>query len=428
VIDRRQLESIAENPGRRVPVTLYGVSDGLETIQMCGGEKPAGILTNQGEVWFPSSKGPVRVSVTQPPFSDFMPVVIDQVSVDGLQIPSGRPIRLGPSAAKLELHYGVVLLRSQERVRFRYMLQGFDKDWSEGSASHAAYYTNLPPRTYQFRVAAYEMNNPAKIVESSLEIVQEPHFYRTVWFLTLCLLAAAGLVWSVYQFRLSQVHARFQAVLKERNRLAREMHDTLIQGCVSVSALLEAHSSLGETEADARQNLLNIARGQIRSTVDEARQAVFDLRLAPEALTDVGPLLDSMTGRLSQEFGIPVECNVNGKPFYLEQSTVHELLMVTREAIHNALRHARPNRVQVGIDFNETSCTVTVQDDGAGFDPAIVSSLPTGHYGLIGMKERMDRVGGAMSVKSNSGRGTELTIVIPRKVHPSGNGNGNVKI
>jgi signal transduction histidine kinase len=350
------------------------------------------------------------------------------VNVDGLQIAAGHPIRLAPNAAKLELHYGVVLLRSQERIRFRYMLQGFDKDWSEGSANHAAYYTNLPPRTYQFRVAAYEMNDPEKVIESSLEIIQEPHFYRTSWFVSLCFLMGAGLVWSVYQIRLGQVHARFNAVLKERNRLAREMHDTLIQGCVSVSALLEAHSSLGEADADARHNLLECARSQIRFTVDEARQAVFDLRLTPESLMNIGPLLDSMTERLSQEFAIPIECHISGEPFHFEQSTVHELLMVMREAIHNALRHGRPSRVQVGIHFNENSCTVNVQDNGSGFDPEIVSSLPAGHYGLIGMKERVDRVGGTLTVQSGRGLGTELRIEIPRKFHASRNGNSEIKL
>jgi signal transduction histidine kinase len=338
--------------------------------------------------------------------------------VDGLRIPASSKISLGPKTAKLELHYGVVLLRSQERMRFRYMLEGFDKDWSEASASRAAYYTNLAPGTYHFRVAAYEMNNPDRVAESSLEIEQLPHFYRTAWFVSLCLIGAAGLVWGAYQYRLGQVHARFEAVLKERNRLAREMHDTLIQGCVSVSALLEAHSSLsdGDGDADARRELLDCARSQIRSTVDEARQAVFDLRLTSVSLTNIGPLLDRMSERISQEFGVPVECRVAGKPFDFEQSTAHELLMVTREAMYNALRHGAPTRVGVGIRFDNSRCTVSVCDDGSGFDPAIASSLPAGHYGLIGMKERVERAGGKLTISSRSGSGTELTIEIPRDV------------
>ena len=227
---------------------------------MCGGEKPAGVLTTAGEVWFPSSKGPVRVSVGAPLPSKPAPVVIDQVIADGLQIPATSGITLGPDNAKLEVHYGVVLLRSQERIRFRYMLDGFDKNWSDASPARVAFYTNLPPGHYQFRVAAFEMNNPEQVAATSLEIVQKPHFYRTAWFLTCALFLLAAAVLGAYQFRLGQLHARFKAVLSERNRLAREMHDTLIQGCASVSALLEAHSSLAHNKPEVNSGLLDCAR------------------------------------------------------------------------------------------------------------------------------------------------------------------------
>lgn len=420
VMNRHELEAAAKYPGSRVPVTLYGISEGLETIQMCGGEKPAGILTAQGEVWFPSSKGPVRVSVAQPQPSNPVPVVIDQVMVDGLQAPPGDRISLKPQTAKLELHYGVVLLRSQERIRFRYILEGFDANWSDAPADRVAYYTNLPPGRYHFRVAAYEMNNPNEIAEKSLEILQTPPFYRTPWFVGCCLLLLAALVWSVYRMRLGQLHARFQAVLSERNRLAREMHDTVIQGCVSVSALLEAHSSLGDAEDaedDPRHSLLEYARAQLRSTIGEARQAVFGLRVTSETLTSIGPLLGRMAGQVSHEFGVPVECRISGKPFDFGQSAAHELLMITREAIYNAVRHGQPAKVELDINFAEDSCTIRVRDDGSGFDPAAVTSLPTGHYGLIGIKERVNRIGGHLILDSCPGAGTELTIAIPRKQH-----------
>jgi ligand-binding sensor domain-containing protein/signal transduction histidine kinase len=415
VINRRELETVADHPGRRVAVTLYGISEGLETIQMCGGEKPAGVLTAQGEIWFPSSKGPVRVSIAQPKPSDPVPVVIDQVMVDGRQVQAPGKINLNPNTAKLELHYGVVLLRSQERIRFRYMMEGFDKNWSEASAERVAYYTNLPPGQYHFRVAAFEMDNPEQITEASLGMTQEPHFYRTTWFVACCFFLLAAMVWSVYQFRLGQLRVRFQAVLHERNRLAREMHDTLIQGCASVSALLEAHSSLGDSEGEARNDLLDCARTQLRSTIDEAREAVLNLRMTSESGTNIGPLLDRMTEQVSHEFGIPVVCQISGKPFEFEQSTVHELLMVAREAIYNAVRHGQPNRVQLGLRFEEDNCSVKVQDDGLGFDPAMVPYLPAGHYGLVGIKERVSRMGGRLTLNSSTGAGTELIIQIPRK-------------
>src|SRR5215469_10998394 len=304
-VSRKELDEIADHPSRPVALSLYGVSDGLETIQMCGGEKPAGVLTNQGEVWFPSSKGPVRVSIGSPMPSKPAPVVIDQVIADGLPIPVTSSISLGPDNAKLEIHYGVVLLRSQERIRFRYMLERFDKTWSDASPTRVAYYTNVPPGRYQFRVAAFEMNNPEQVASASLELVQRPHFYRTSWFLACMVLLVAATVWGAYQFRLGQMRARFRAVLSERNRLAREMHDTLIQGCASVSALLEAHSSMAQGQQDTTDELLECARTQLRSTLEEARQAVWGLRAISDAPTEVGSMLSNVAQQFGREFGIP---------------------------------------------------------------------------------------------------------------------------
>ncbi len=414
-VSRRELDAIADHPSRPVALTLYGVSDGLETIQMCGGEKPAGVLTTQGEVWFPSSKGPVRVSTGSPMPSKPAPVVIDQVMADGLQIPVTSGISLGPDNAKLEVHYGVVLLRSQERIRFRYMLDGFDKIWSDASPARVAYYTNLPPGHYQFRVAAFEMNNPEQVASVSLEIVQRPHFYRTSWFLGCALLLLGAAVWGAYQFRLGQLHARFQAVLHERTRLAREMHDTLIQGCASVSALLEAHSSLAQRQTDSNGDLLDCARTQLRSTLEEARQAVWGLRSSSESTTDISLLLGKMTEQFSHEFAVPVECEISGKPFTLDQSVVHEVLMVAREALYNAVRHAQPKKVQLTVCFEEDRCRVRVRDDGSGFDPATLSRLAESHYGLIGIRERVERIGGEFTLHTEIGAGTDINIEVPRR-------------
>jgi ligand-binding sensor domain-containing protein/two-component sensor histidine kinase len=415
VMNRRDLDLVDDASNQRVPVTLYGISEGLETIQMCGGEKPAGVLTAQGEVWFPSSKGPVRVSTDQPPPSNPAPVVIDRVLVDGLQVPAGSRLSLRPTSTKLEVHYGVVLLRSQERINFRYMLDGFDKKWSEASGGRIAYYTNLPPGRYHFRVAAYEMNDPTRITETSLEIAQEPHFYRTLWFLGLCLLLCAGAVLGTYKFRLGQLRARFEAVLGERNRLAREMHDTLIQGCVGVSALLEAQSSIGQAGGENGHDLLEYARTQIRSTIDEARRAVWNLRENSGAVANLDPQLQGIAQQVSHEFGTPVEFRIEGKPFGLDQSTVHDVLMVTREALYNAVRHGQPHRVQVDVCYERQRCMVKISDDGSGFDFTSLAAGANGHYGLMGMRERMQRIGGTFLLKSRIGAGTDLVIEVPRK-------------
>jgi ligand-binding sensor domain-containing protein/signal transduction histidine kinase len=413
-IRRHELDVAADNPSQPVALTLYGVSEGLETIQMCGGEKPAGILTTGGEAWFPSSKGPVRVPIEQSRPSQPTPVVIDRVIADGKQFPSTGAVELGPDNTKLEVDFGVVLLRSQERVRFRYMLHGFDKGWSDASTRRTAYYTNLPPGHYQFRVAAFEMNNPDQVMQASIDVTQEPHFYRTPWFIGLCLLLTTSGVWAAHQFRLRQLHTRFAAVLQERNRLAREMHDTLIQGCAGVSALLEAHSSLGDTQNGSGKELLDYARTQLRSTIDEARQAVWNLRQS--AAAELAPQLEKMADQISHEFGIPVRCQISGRPFGFDQPTLHEVLMAAREALYNAVRHGRPRTVGVDVLFGRDRCILKVTDDGTGFDVAAVSVSPNGHYGLVGIRERVERIGGRFTLDSRVGTGTKLIIEVPRTV------------
>jgi ligand-binding sensor domain-containing protein/signal transduction histidine kinase len=415
VINRRVLDIIAENPSHPLPLSLYGISDGLETTQLYGAEKPGGIVTAQGEVWFASNKGPVRVSADQTQPSGSVPVVIDQVLADGLDAPNRRKISLSPDISKIEVRYSVIQLRSQERVRFRYTLEGFDKGWTEASSERVAHYTNLPPATYRFRVEAFEMNNPGQISETSAEIIQRPHFYRTSWFLGCCLLLLTASVWGGYNFRLRQVHARFAAVLNERNRLAREMHDTLIQGCAGVSALLEAQSSLDDTEATAKENLLSCAREQLRTSINEAREAVWDMRHADGSATTIGPILQNMAQQISHEFGVPVEYRMAGVPFDLDQSMAHELLMVVREALHNAIRHGQPGKVRVSVDFGKNDLMVQVEDDGGGFDVAVVSGSSNGHYGVVGMRERARRMSGELALESQSGEGTRLTLRIPRK-------------
>ena len=160
----------------------------------------------------------------------------------------------------------------------------------------------------------------------------------------------------------------------------------------------------------------------LRTTINEAREAVWDLRHADGSATAIGPILGNMTQQVSHEFGVPVQYRVSGRPFALDQSTAHELLMVVREALHNAIRHGQPTKVHVDIGFESKEFRVQVQDDGCGFDPAAASSSPNGHYGLIGMQERVKRLGGKLILNSSPGTGTELTMFVPRKASATGNG------
>jgi ligand-binding sensor domain-containing protein/signal transduction histidine kinase len=426
-IDRKELDLTANDPSHPLTLRLYGISDGLETTQLYGAEKPGGVVTAKGDVLFASNKGLVRVPPERGHPSGPAPVVIDQVLADGHDIP-GEKISLAPDNSKLEIHYSVIQLSSQERVRFRYKLEGFDKNWTEASSRRVAYYTNLPPGTYRFRVAAFEMNNPQQVSEAAIEMNQKPHFYRTWWFLTFCVFLLAAGIWGGHEIRIRAVHARFQAVLAERSRLAREMHDTLIQGCAGVSALLEAHSSLGDNEPLAKESLLSYARTQLRTSINEAREAVWNLRNSNGRPASIGPMLGNMAQQMTAEFGVPVEYRFSGKPFDLTQSAAHDLLMVIREALHNAIHHGQPHSIQITTDFEKNALCAYVRDDGCGFGEATPPDSSNGHYGLVGMRERVKRIGGTLIIKSASGAGTELILRIPRRTSMANNGGSLAKV
>jgi ligand-binding sensor domain-containing protein/signal transduction histidine kinase len=416
LLKRHELDRAAENPAQRLSLTLYGISEEAGTTQIYGGRQPSGCLDLQGNVWFPSNKGPIHIlrDAIQPPKA-LPPVVINEVLVDGRNVPASKPIDIRPGSGRLELSYAPILLRSQEGVRFRYQLESFDKNWIDASSRRTVSYTNLPPGKYTFHVVAFEVNDPQAASEASLSIVQQPHFYRTLWFVACCLLVLAGLVLGIYRFRLWQIKMRFEAVLDERGRLAREMHDTVIQGCAGVSALLEAVSSL-PVDSHLTRDLMDHARMQVRSTIDEARQAVWNLRQEKPSDNMLGPALHRLAEQIGKESGIPITCETTGKPFVLNQFVTHELMMMAREALYNAVLHASPENIDLRVCFAKKELTLEVRDNGSGFDPTVISPREERHYGLVGMQERVQAVGGRFVLESTLGKGTQLRIQIPRKV------------
>lgn len=424
-LNRHELDRVAWDPHGRVSPTLYSVSDEMETAQIYGGRQPSGCIDARGDVWFPSNRGPIHIlpdASAAPGESRSVPMVaINQVLVDGRAIPPNRPVVIGPSNGRIEIEYAPVLLRSQDGVRFRYRLDGFDAGWIDVASRRIASYTNLPPGEYTFHVSAFEVNNPQAISETTLAVTQRPHFYRTSWFLALCVLIVGALVFGIYRLRVWQIKMRFEAVLDERARLAREMHDTVIQGCASVSALLEAIASVSEPGNSLPRELVDHARSQVRTTIDEARQAVWNLRQQRPSENSLGPALQRMADQIRNESGIPVQCEISGKPFVLNQFATHELLMMAREAVYNAVLHAKPATISIRVLFARNEVTLEVSDDGAGFDPEAVRPQQGRHYGLTGMQERVQSVGGRFRLHSAPGKGTDVRIQIPRRVSAAQN-------
>lgn len=410
-ISRRELESLAGQPTGQLAVRMFGPGEGLITNQMNGGVQPAGALLPSGQLWFPSARGAVRIEPRPEPHSGPPPVVIEQALSDDRTIPFTDRIHLPPDRRKLEIRYTAIRLRSPERIRFKYKLEGLDPDWTDAGQRRIAYYTNLPVGDYRFQVLAYELNDPERASSQTLRVEAEPYFHQTLWFLALCICGALGVIGGGYWLHLRNLQKRFAAVLEERNRLAREMHDTLIQGCVGVSALLEAASSAKTISPQISSDLLDRARNEVRSTVDEARLAVWNLRQGSgEGLVAA---LTQLTHRLSIEAGVPVKFESSGAPLPLEPESERSLLMIIREALLNSLRHASPKQLSVLLSFDRRSLQVEIEDDGCGFDASALRSPDRPYSGLIGMRERAETLGAQFLITSAPGNGTQVRVTIP---------------
>jgi ligand-binding sensor domain-containing protein/signal transduction histidine kinase len=414
LVNRRELDAQAESFPRHLALSFYSTADLAPNIEIYGGTQSSGCITATGEVWFPSNLGPIHILLSQRSPLPPPRLLIQSVLADGIAVGAAGPVVLRPGNGRLEIDFSPIRLRSQDGLRFRYMLEPFEKSWSQPTTSRTADYTNLPAGRYRFRVRTFEVSNPNAASEAVIEIDQRPFFYRTWWFVASCVGLIALLIYGFYQYRVRQVQKRFEAVLEERGRLAREMHDTVIQGCTGVSALLEA-VSMENTGSETGTGLMDVARVQLRSTIDEARNAIWNLRETDGSTNELGESLESMARQVGEEFHRPVNCNMGGTPFPVSHPVAHDLLMVAREGVYNSMLHGRPSHVDVTLAYRSSELVLKLDDDGCGFDPERLEGENGHHFGLRGMRERIERSGGRFRLTTAPGKGVHIEAQVPRR-------------
>lgn len=420
------IASVAETDMERDPslatmlsVQTYSLPFGAEGAQMYGGRQPAGFLAPDDSLWFPTSRGAAHLEKVATVTAPAPQAVVDDVVEDGrsLSPEPGRDGRLlvAANVVRLSIAFTAISLRPQEGVRFRYKLEGFDTNWNAAGTSRIATYTNLRAGQYTFRVQAFNTANPASVSEFDLALVKVQVFYDTWWFYALCGVGITGIAWSLYRVRVRGMRTRFAAVLEERNRLAREMHDTVIQGCTGISALLEAMASRVGEEAATKDGLLEYARVQVRTTIDEARQAIWNMRHEREKDVDLIAALKGVAVQTSRdseagELETVVAFEHDVERMAVAASVAHEILMTVREAIYNSVQHSRSGRVDMVLRARGEELTICVADNGCGFDMDGESVAAAGHYGIVGMRERVQQLGGQMELTSERGVGTRVQL------------------
>jgi ligand-binding sensor domain-containing protein/signal transduction histidine kinase len=410
---KKEFEDSARDKGNTIAFVAYGTADGMITRECSGGGHPSAWKGVDGKLWFSTIKGvamidPEKIRINeQPP-----PVVINQVRIDDESITPGRSIDLPPGKTRFDFYYTALSFIAPEKVSFKYRLEGFDSDWVDPGTRRVAYYTNLPPGNYTFRVIARNNDGIWNDTGAAFAVHLRPYFYQTYWFYGVVLLSLALLVWQAYRFRLRQVESQFAAVLAERNRIAREIHDNLAQELLGISVQLEVVARTMPSGGELATSHLNRVRMLVRRGIAEARRYVWDLRSQALDHNDLPAALSDTARRLTAETEVQAQVEVNGAFRPLSELVEGNLLRIGQEAVNNAVKHAQAGRILISLKFDAGRVQLSVKDNGRGFEQQSKGGPGEGHFGLTSMRERAEQIGGTFSIQSN-GSGTEVIVEVP---------------
>jgi signal transduction histidine kinase/ligand-binding sensor domain-containing protein len=413
------LDSWSENPERRIGVRVFDAVDGAQAG--LSPFTPRSAKSLDGRLWFAIEWGGLQVvdpknlneNVVPPP------VQLVRVIADRTVYPLGSELRLPPRTRDVEIGYTAPSLTAPEKVRFRYRLEGADDDWHDVGNRREAFYSNLKPGPYRFSVVACNNDGVWNTEGATLAFSIRPAFHQTYGFLGACVLAAGGLGWAGYRLRVRQIQTsldrRFEERLAERSRIARELHDTLLQGFISAS--MQLHVVVDQLPADspdaARLNRVLELMGRV---IEEGRNAVRGLRVPGGDPDDLETAFSRIGSELNVDEKVRFRITGEGHARPLRASIRDEVHRIVREAVVNAFRHARAGVIEVEVEFARSRVRILVRDDGVGIDPDVLEAGREGHWGLPGMRERAERIGGTLRVWSRAGAGTEVELSVPARI------------
>jgi signal transduction histidine kinase/ligand-binding sensor domain-containing protein len=415
-VSKSELNAFAGRLGGNITVVPYGTSDGLRVSECSGGGHPAVWKDRSGAIWFSTAKGAAVLRSGGSTLNRLPPpVVIESVLVDDRAFDPARLTEVAPGHSRLSFEYAGLSFIAPQKVQFRYRLEGFDRDWIDAGTRRIAYYTNVPPGHYRFHVIARNNDGFWNQQGASFAIYLQPHYYQTWWFALLLLAAATVAAYAIYSWRVRQVQAQFDAVLKERNRIAREIHDTLAQGFVGVSVQLEIVARLLNSSIDSAKEHLDMARVVVRNSLSDARESIWELRSQSSEHQDFAARLANAAKQVTASSSARVQLQVHGTYRPLAAKVEDELFRIGQEAVANAVRHSGAEHINIELTFDARKLCMTIGDDGCGFDAPPDSTGPNGHFGLQGMRERAQQIHAELTVNSEIGKGTSVCIEVPTK-------------
>jgi len=419
-IARGEMDAWAADPKHTIQATVFDSTDGVKRFPMASGYSPHAAKSRDGRIWFPVYEGvsvvdPGRLRINKVP----PPVEIERVIANRNEV-TGRS-RLPPLVRDLQIDYTALSFVAPEKVRFRYKLEGHDSEWTDAGTRRQAFYNDLPPRHYRFRVIACNNSGVWNEAGAALDFSIAPAYYQTTWFLAACAAAFLALLAGLYYLRMEYVKRQFKVRLEarvaERTRIARDFHDTLLQSFQGVLMRFSAVAWGIKDPPEAQEQLENIIE-QARRAITEGRDAVQGLRSSTVVTNDlvraISTLGEELTSGLAADQAGPCpefRVRVEGTTRDLVPLVRDEVHRIGCEAVRNAFRHAQASRIEVAIHYDRRHLRLRVCDNGKGFDQSVMGEAGhPGHFGLPGMQERAKLAGGKLALLSRRDSGTEVVL------------------
>jgi signal transduction histidine kinase/streptogramin lyase len=378
------------------------------------------VRSGDGKLWFSVSTGVAMIDPAHLARNDLPPpVLIRSLTADGRVYSTGHDLSLPKSTREVSLDYTALSLTLSERNRFRYQLVGVDKEWRDAGTRRQAFYTNLAPQTYTFKVIAANNDGVWNETGASITFRIPPTFVQTIWFKLLLVATAALSVWVLYRLRLrkatAEISARLGERLQERERIARELHDTLLQGFLGITLRMQGVAKNMPTY-DPQRKMMEEVLDRADDVLREARQRLRSLRRRTTDKNELPDRLAKCGEELSKEHAACFTLAVIGTPEALESTVQDEAYRIAAEALTNAFRHASASKIETEVTYDSSALRITVRDDGVGIDKVVLTNGQPGHWGLTGMRERAHTIRAELKIWSRESAGTEVELVIPAAI------------
>lgn len=412
----RQVEANSPYP---MHFRKFDTLDGLPGSPALQFPLPSVVESTDGRLWFATSNGVVWLDPAQlisnplPP-----PVVIDSVETDGKTYAARNGLTLPAHTENLRITFSVLSLTKPERVDAKIRMRGLDNNWRDVGQQRDVSYSHLGPGNYHFDVIGANGDGVWNKVGKSIEFSIRPAFYQTLWFAALCACLAALALWQAFAFRVRQVNHRLRVRLEarhaERERIARDLHDTLLQSFPGL--LLKMQAEVDRLPEDAvERRLLNQTLDQARAIIVESRDQVS--RLRSTEYDDLAELLSALAKEHAGQLGMRLNMSVEGRERNLKKEMFEEASFIMKEAMSNAYEHSGGDLLTVHLNYRPDVLLLEVRDNGSGIDPAILEAgEKPGHWGLMGMRERAKQMSAKLTIESQPGNGTRVTLCIPGRI------------